>query len=253
MSSVSVFKKLLQVCCVVTAATFFFAQPANALDIPKDCSDLEMLQHKWEMQYFRDLKFEKPGRKIPQLTCNSIFYLFAKAIWVIENAKTSPEFEGMYERLKNSVTELVIFQSTTHSNGTACAGSVISDNINQKSKGTIYLYRCAFATTEDEYNLQQSVSWPREKYMKNLFQLVTTIVHELRHIELGPAGVHQACTWNIKSQCDSEFIPNAETANVYSYEILYTRNLMQIVSLNKNERALIEQRISNIFELMFNN
>ncbi len=214
---------------------FLTSNSAHALDIPRDCSDLEMLQQKWETQYFYDLKFNgylKNG--IPPLKCDSLPYKFVKAIWAIENLKTSPEFGNIYEQLKTHVREFQIIPLIGLPD--PVTNKIVSMRGNtDTSKGKISVYLPAFS----EIERKETYVWNDKFYIRNLFRLITTIIHELRHLE-NPVFKHVDCPDSEEHKgCDSEYTDNIQIASPYSIEILYLRDILQQNPFSESDYELL--------------
>lgn len=218
--------KMLLVCCLI-----FLSNPAFALDIPRDCRDLEFLQHKWETQYFTELKFNAYLQTIPPIKCDTLAYKFVKAIWVIENIQTSSEFGNIYQQLKDNVKEFRIIPGQLFS---SCGNA-------DPQKGKISLYLCAFSETQKK----DSYVWSQDTYIRNLFKLISIIVHELRHLQM-PEFSHVDCPNGDLKACDHEFSDNVALATPYAFEVLYLSDVLTHNPFNSNDRRRIESYIRSI-------
>ncbi len=222
---------------------FLTSNSAHALDIPRDCRDLQMLQQKWETQYFYDLKFNSYLKNgIPPLKCDSLPYKFVKAIWAIENLKTSPEFGNIYEQLKTHVREFQIIPQ----NG--IDGKVLCGNTTTEI-GRIALYLCAFSESEKK----DTYPWPEEYYVSHLLNLISTIVHELVHLKFPEASDHLSCV-DRKGTCDYSFEHDVNTTtSSYSFEILYLQSVLKNNNFDEHDIVEIKANISHIFKNGFIN
>ncbi len=238
MRKLTLISKLLFVCCLWTVSTQVYA-----LDIPRDCSDLEMLQEKWETRYFHELKFDgyvKTG--IPRIKCDSLLYKFVKAVWAIENLKTSPEFGNIYEQLKTHVKEFRIMPYIGIDGSTLCANTT-------PEIGRIALYLCAFSETEKK----ESYPWGQKYYIRNLFRLISTISHELRHLQI-PEFQHVDCPNNGPTDgCDVEFSTDLNISTPYVFEILYIRDILKNNRFLKNDYDLIFSYTDKLLRTSFSN
>lgn len=194
---------------------------AQALEIVTDCSDLPMLQKAWEERYFRDF-FKTSKVAPPKLSCNGKDqnkpYILAKTFWFIENAKT--DVAGYYYQQAKKYVRTIVSSPEFTNEEDSCAGA------DEKYIGQINLYGCFFYEFDGEKD--ERGEYIKKPYtndqMKQIVYSAATIIHEIRHVEMGSAARHIKCNG---TECDRNYSEDPQKALPYAYEIIYLKDILR--------------------------